>query len=306
MRYFTFELNDNVIHKEIRFTNRFGVELVGDLYIPKKLTGKNHALVCCGAFGGVKEQASGFYANEMVSKGFITLAFDGSFTGESGGPYNVASCDIMSEDVMSAVDELGRHPEVNRDSIGVIGICGWGSIAIHAASLDKRIKAVTTVSLFDLSFMGDMGCDERSELLDGFAVQRWNDVDSGQLQLASHRFPDGYPEDGDSEEKDLYDYYLNRAFHENSIISNGAWAMSNQISLMHGGLLNFIKDISPRPILLIHGENAKTKNNSLKAYELAKEPKELVMISDAGHCTLYDQKDKIPFEKIENFFKMNL
>ncbi|MCM1267016.1 MAG: alpha/beta hydrolase [Bacteroidales bacterium] len=306
MRHFTFELNDGVKRKEIRFKNRFGIELAGDLYFPKVLCEKNPAIVCCGAFGAVKEQASGFYANKMAARGFITLAFDGAFTGESGGPHNVASTDMMTEDVMSAVDELGRHPEVDRERIGLIGICGWGSIAIHAVSLDKRIKALTTVSMFDLSFMGEMDSVVRENTQDGFAAQRWKDVDAGQLLLGPHRFPNGYPKDGDSEEKDMYDYYMNRAFHENSIISNGAWTINNQISLMHGGLLDFIKDIAPRPILLIHGENAKTKGNSQKAYEFADEPKELMMISGAGHCTLYDQKDKIPFDKIEDFFKTNL
>ena len=305
-RHFTFELNENVIRKEVRFINRFGIDVVGDLYLPKVLPGKNPAIVCCGAFGAVKEQASGFYANEMASRGFITLAFDGSFTGESGGPRNVASVDVMTEDVMAAVDELGRHPEVNRERIGLIGICGWGSIAIHATSLDKRIKALVTVSMFDLSFMGEMDSKVRKNILDGFAVQRWKDVDAGQLQVGPHRFPNGYPEDGDSEEKDMYDYYLKRAFHENSILSNGAWTVNNQISLIHGGLLNFIKDIAPRPILLIHGENAKTKGNSLKAYELASEPKKIMMIPDAGHCTLYDQKEKIPSDRIKDFFMTNL
>ncbi|WPF66091.1 alpha/beta hydrolase [Corynebacterium sp. 22KM0430] len=303
MRHFTFELHDRVIHKEVRFNNRFGIEIAEDIYIPKNATAQSPALVCCGAFGAVKEQASGFYANAMAARGFITLAFDGSFTGESGGPQNVASTDVMTEDVMSAIDELGRQPEVDRERIGLIGICGWGSIALHAASLDKRVRAVATVSMFDLSFIGGVDEETRQNTLDELAVHRWRDVDAGRLQLGPHRFPQGPPEQGDSEEKDMYDYYLNRAFHENSIISGGAWTVTNQISLMHGGLLDFIKDISPRPILLIHGENARTKGNSIKAYENAREPKELMIIPQAGHCTLYDRTDKIPFDKLEGFFQ---
>lgn len=270
MRKFTFELNEKVTRTEIRFTNRFGIELAGDLYLPKDADDKKlPALVIAGPFGAVKEQASGRYANEMASLGFATLAFDGSYTGESGGtPRNVAAPDINTEDFMAAVDGIGLQSNIDRERIGIIGICGWGGFALNTASIDKRVKAVATVSMYNISAMGDIPTDDRTTILNQLANQRWTDAENHTSTLGPDRFPNGYPENEPDEGKDVYDYYrTERGFHENSILSNGAWNVTMPLSFMTTKIMQYIDEISPRPILLIAGDKALTKPHSDWAYE---------------------------------------
>ncbi|WP_156172239.1 alpha/beta hydrolase [Paenibacillus dauci] len=308
-RKFTFKLNENVKRTELRFKNCFGIELAADLYFPKNIEKKkSSALVIGGPFGAVKEQASGFYANEMAALGFVTLAFDGSYTGESGGiPRHVASPDISTEDFMAAVDELGLQPNVDRERIGMIGLCGWGGFALNAASIDKRVKAVITVSMYNISAMGDVPTAERTTTLNALANQRWIDAENRTNTPGADRFPNGYPENEPDEGKNVYNYYrTERGFHENSILSNSTWNATMPLSFMATKIMQYIDEISPRPILLIAGDKALTKPHTDWAYEHAKEPKELYVVKDAGHATLYDQKDKIPFQKINDFFNQHL
>ena len=309
MRKFTFELKETVTRTEIRFTNRFGIELAGDLYLPKDADDKKlPALVIAGPFGAVKEQASGRYANEMASLGFAALAFDGSYTGESGGtPRNVASPDINTEDFMAAVDRIGLQSNIDRERIGMIGICGWGGFALNAASVDKRVKAVATVSMYNVSAMGDIPTNDRTTTLNQLANQRWIDAENQTSTSGPDRFPNGYPENEPDEAKDVYDYYrTERGFHENSILSNSAWNATMPLSFMTTKIMQYIDEISPRPLLLIAGDKALTKPHSDWAYEQAKEPKELYIVKESGHCTLYDQMEKIPFSKLREFFVENL
>ncbi len=304
MRQFTFELHDNVERKEVRFTNRYGIELAGDIYLPKPpASQKLPALVIGGAFGAVKEQASGFYANQMASRGFVTLAFDPSFIGESGGPRNVASGDIHTEDIMSAVDRLGQEPLVDRKRIGAIGICGWGSLFINATSLDTRIKALATISMFDNhQYMKDM--DQTA--LEDLAEQRWQDVDSGIPAKLPRRFGEHLPEGSHPDEADTFDYYKKRGYHPNSRLSEDNWLAIMPYGFINTPLINRIDKISPRPLLMIAGEKARLRGMTESAFEQAKEPKELIIVSDAYHCTLYDDLEKIPFDRFEVFFKENL
>ncbi|KWX89280.1 hypothetical protein AMQ83_01565 [Paenibacillus riograndensis] len=310
MRKFTFELNESVTRTEIRFKNRFGIELAGDFYLPKDAGDKKlPALVIGGPFGAVKEQASGRYANEMASLGFAALAFDGSYTGESGGtPRNVAAPDINTEDFMAAVDGIGLQSNVDRERIGVIGICGWGSIALNAVSIDKRVKAIATVSMFDNSAgLGSLPLEQRTQLLESFSQQRWADVDSGTFAQMADQLPAELPENADMDTKETVEFYRTpRGFHENSILSNGRWNATMPFSFMSTSVMNYIDEISPRPTLFIAGEQAFSKPLSETAYEKAKEPKELVIIPDAWHSTLYDNMEKIPFDKLKQFFAENL
>ncbi|MEK4439235.1 alpha/beta hydrolase [Paenibacillus sp. FSL K6-2862] len=310
MRKFTFGLHEKVTRTEIRFMNRFGIQLAGDLYLPKDADNSAlPGLVIGGPFGAVKEQASGRYANEMASLGFAALAFDGSYTGESGGtPRNTAAPDINTEDFMAAVDAIGIRPNIDRERIGMIGICGWGGFALNAASVDKRVKAVATVSMYELSSgMAELPTDQRTAILNFQAQQRWIDAETQTNALGPDRFPDGYPENESDEAKDVYNFYrTERGFHENSILSNGAWNATMPLSFMTTKMLQYIDEISPRPLLIIAGDKAETKPESVRAYEQAKEPKELYIVKEAGHCTLYDQMEKIPFSKLRKFFVENL
>ena len=310
MRKFTFELNEKVTRTEIRFTNRFGIELAGDLYLPKDANNKKlPALVIGGPFGAVKEQASGRYANEMASLGFAALAFDGSFTGESGGtPRNVAAPDINTEDFMAAVDGIGLQSNIDRERIGVIGICGWSSIALNAVSMDKRVKAIATVSLVDVAAgFGGLPLEQRTQLLESLSQQRWADAENGTFAPMADQLPAELPENPDMDTKETVEFYRTpRGFHENSILSNGRWNATMPFSFMNTPVMNYIDEISPRPTLFIAGEHAFSKSLSEMAYEKAKEPKELLIVSDAWHSTLYDNMGKIPFSKLEEFFTKNL
>lgn len=313
--HYTFELSDNVTRQKVSFKNRYGITLVGDLYMPKNSGTELAAIAISGPFGAVKEQSSGLYANQMAERGFVALAFDPSYTGESSGePRNVASPDINTEDFSAAVDFLGLQNNVDRNKIGIIGICGFGGFALNATVVDKRVKAVATTSMYDISRVSAKGYfdsatpEQRTEMLTQMSLQRWEDAKNGTPK---------YPENGLGQTnekspqfvKEYYDYYkTERGFHERSLNSNAAWTLTNSLSFMNMPLLTYIEEISPRPMLLIAGENAHSRYMSEDVYKLALEPKELMIIPDAVHVDLYDggNKNYIPFDKLEAFFIENL
>jgi len=310
MRKFTFELDKNVERTELRFNNRFGIEIAADLYLPKNIGNKKiSGLVIGGPFGAVKEQVSGRYANEMAKNGFAALAFDGSFTGESGGNVrNVAAPDINTEDFMAAVDGIGQQPNVDRESIGVIGICGWGSIALNAVAVDKRVKAVATVSMYDVSAgFADQPLEQRTAMLENIGKQRWNDVDNKYPTPMPDQVPHEISEDADMDTKETFKFYRTKVgYHENSILSNGHWNATMPVSFMSTPMMNYMDEISPRPLLLVAGENAFSRYMSEEAFNKAKDPKELVLVPNAWHSTLYYDMNKIPFAKIVSFFNDSL
>lgn len=307
-----FPRSPSVNHRKVSFINRYGVPLSGDLYTPKTLSGKAPALAVCGPFGAVKEQSSGLYAQTMAERGFVTLAFDGSFTGESGGhPRNVASPDINSEDVSAAVDYLGLVTAVDRNRIGVIGICGWGGLALNAVAVDKRVKAVVASTMYDMTRVMSKGyndsvtLDQRTRNLETLSLQRWADAEKGTPAYGPqmNELKGGEPQFL----VDYHDYYKTpRGFHPRSVNSNGSWTLTNPLSFMNMPILNYIKEISPRPILFIHGEKAHSLYFAETAYGAASEPKELLIVPGASHVDLYDQTHIIPFDKMETFFKQNL
>jgi hypothetical protein len=286
--------------------------LSGDLYLPKNIKGKLSALAVSGPFGAVKEQSSGLYAQTMAERGFITLAFDPSYTGESSGePRNVASPDINTEDFSAAVDFLGLQSSVDRNRIGIIGICGWGGMALSVTAVDKRIKAVVTSTMYDMTRVMSKGyndtvtLEQRTKTLENLSQQRWKDAENG-----TPAFQPPYNELKGGEAQflvDYHDYYMTkRGYHKRSVNSGNAWTQTTPLSFMNFPLLTYIKEISPRPILFIHGEKAHSRYFSETAYAAAAEPKELMIIKGANHVDLYDQMDKIPFDKITSFFKTNL
>ena len=313
---YTFELCDKVTREKVTFKNRYGIALTGDLYLPKNKGNEPLAAIAIsGPFGAVKEQSSGLYANNMAERGFVALAFDPSYTGESSGePRNVASPDIFTEDFSAAVDYLGIQKFIDKNKIGIIGICGFGGFALNATAVDKRVKAVATTSMYDMSrvmskgYYDKMTLEERTKMLEQISQQRWIDAENGTPK---------YPENGlgqTNEEspqfvKEYYDYYkTERGFHSRSINSNGSWTATTPLPFMNFPLMTYIKEISPRPILIIAGENAHSRYFSEDAYKAAAEPKELVIIPGAFHVDLYDggTKNYIPFDKLDDFFKTNL
>ncbi|WP_370567551.1 alpha/beta hydrolase [Dysgonomonas sp. Marseille-P4677] len=311
----TFLVSDKVICQKVTFKNRYGITLVGDLYTPKNSSDELlPALAISGPFGAVKEQSSGLYAQSMAERGFIALAFDPSYTGESGGePRHVASPDINTEDLSAAVDFLGIQKKVDRNKIGMIGICGFGGFALNAAAVDKRIKAVVATSMYDITRAASKGyfdkvtLDERTKALEQVSLQRWRDAENGKPAYGQCPNPDKLKGDEPEFVKSYFDYYkTERGFHPSSINSNGSWTITNSFSLMNMPILTYIKEISPRPILLIAGENAHSRYFSEDAYNAASEPKELMIISNAVHVDLYDRLDVIPFDKLKSFFNENL
>ncbi|MEN0036714.1 MAG: alpha/beta hydrolase [Cellvibrio sp.] len=309
----TFAKSEKVNHKKITFKNRYGITLAADLYQPKNGSGKMPAIAVSGPFGAIKEQSSGLYAQTMAERGFVTLAFDPSYTGESGGePRHVASPDINTEDFSAAVDYLGLLPSVDRERIGVIGICGWGGMALNAAAVDKRIKAVVASTMYDMSRVMSKGYndsvtkEQRTKALEQLGQQRWKDAENNKPELGpvSLELKGGEPQFI----LEYAGYYKSkkRGFHPRAINSNSAWTITNPLSFMNMPLLSYIDEISPRPLLLIHGENAHSRYFSETAYKAATEPKELMIIKGANHVDLYDQLDVIPFDKLTIFFKENL
>lgn len=311
--HYTFQLSDKVTRQKVSFKNRYGITISGDLYLPKNAENNLSAIAISGPFGAVKEQSSGLYANQMAERGFVALAFDPSYTGESGGePRNISSSDINTEDFSAAVDFLGIQKNIDRNKIGIIGICGFGGFALNATAIDKRVKAVVTTSMYDIprnasnDYYDKRTPEERTKILTEMSIQRWKDAEFGKTS---------YPENGLGQTtdaspqfiKEYYDYYKTpRGFHERSINSNAGWSLTNGFSIMNLPILAYIKEISPRQMLLIAGENAHSKYFSEDIYKSASEPKELMIIPNAVHVDLYDKLDVIPFAKIEDFFKMNL
>jgi hypothetical protein len=312
---YTFDLSDKVTRKEVTFKNRYGITLAADLYLPKNSDGKVlPALAISGPFGAVKEQSSGLYAQTMAERGFAALAFDPSYTGESGGePRNVASPDINTEDFSAAIDFLGLQKNVNRNQIGIIGICGFAGMGLNAAAVDKRIKAAAVTSMYNMSrvmangYYDALTAEQRGQTLEQLGQQRWKDAEKGTYAASSNNLPDKLTGNEPQFVVDYYNYYKTpRGFHPRSINSNGSWTATNPWSFMNMPLLTYIQEISPRPVLIIAGEKAHSRYFSEDAYKAAAEPKELVIIPGAVHVDLYDKLDVIPFDKLEKFFKENL
>jgi fermentation-respiration switch protein FrsA (DUF1100 family) len=288
---YTFQLSDKVRRQKVTFKNRYGITIAADLYLPKKRSGETlAALAVSGPFGAVKEQSSGLYAQNMAERDFVALAFDPSYTGESGGePRNVASPDINTEDFSAAVDFLGLQSAVDRNRIGIIGICGFAGMALNAVAVDKRVKAVAVTSMYDMSRVNAKGyfdkltIGERTQMLEQMSRQRWADAEKGTPAPSTNNLPEKLQDNEPQFVVDYFNYYKTpRGFHPNSINSNGAWAATNALSFMNMPLLTYIKEISPRPILLIAGEKAHSRYFSEDAYKAAAEPKELMIICMTG------------------------
>jgi hypothetical protein len=315
----TFLKSDKVNHKKVTFVNRYGITLAADMYTPKNATGKLAAIAVSGPFGAVKEQSSGLYAQEMAERGFLTIAFDPSFTGESGGtPRYMASPDINTEDFQTAVDFLSVQDNVNPDKIAIIGICGWGGMAINAAALDTRIKATVTSTMYDMTRVNANGYfdSENSEearynkkvMLN---AQRIADFKNGSYKLGGG-VVDPLPADAPFFVKDYYDYYkTKRGYHKRSLNSNGGWNVIGTMSFMNMPILKYSNEIRSA-VLLVHGEKAHSCYFSKDAYaNMIKGSKyaankELYIIPNAVHTDLYDNKNIIPFNKIESFIKANI
>lgn len=310
-----FPKNPNVVTQKVHFHNRYGIELVGDLYMPKNMSGKKlPAIAVAGPFGAVKEQSSGLYAQEMASRGFITLAFDPSFTGESGGNVRyVASPDINTEDFSAAVDYLANRDDVDADKIGIIGICGWGGMALNAAAMDTRIRATVASTMYDMTrvtangyFDADDNADARFAAKESMNNQRTIDYKNGKYELAGG-VVDPLPDDAPQFVKNYYAYYKTpRGYHKRSLNSNGGWNKTSALSFINMPILQRADEIRS-PVLVVHGEIAHSRYFSEDAFKKLKgDNKELMIIPGANHTDLYDNMTKIPFDKMEHFFKTNL
>lgn len=306
-----FPKSDKVDHSKVTFHNRYGITLAADLYIPKGATGRLPAIAVCGPFGAVKEQSSGLYAQTMAESGFLTLAFDPSFTGESGGqPRYVASPDINTEDFCAVVDFLSVQDNVDPERIGIIGICGWGGMAINAAAMDTRIKATVASTMYDMTrvnangyFDSENTAEARYEKKKAMNAQRTEDYRRGSYALAGG-VVDPLPEDAPQFVKDYYAYYKTpRGYHPRSLNSNGGWNITSSLSFMNMPLLQYSQEIRSA-VLLVHGEKAHSCYFSRDAFQkLTGDNKELLIIPGASHVDLYDRMDVIPFEKLKRFFE---
>lgn len=306
-----FPKSDKVDHKKVTFHNRYGITLAADLYTPKSAEGKLPAIAVSGPFGAVKEQSSGLYAQKMAEFGFLTIAFDPSYTGESGGmPRYVASPDINTEDFCAAVDFLSVQENVDPERIGIIGICGWGGMAINAAAIDTRIKATAAMTMYDMTrvtangyFDSEDSEQARFEKRKALNTQRTEDYKNGAYALAGG-VVDPLPEDAPQFVKDYYAYYKTpRGYHSRSLNSNNGWNVTSSLSFLNMPILQYSSEIRCA-VLLVHGEKAHSRYFSETAYsKLTGDNKELLIIPGANHTDLYDQIDVIPFEKLKAFFE---
>lgn len=309
-----FPKNDKVDHKKVTFHNRYGITLAADMFTPKSVVGKLPAIAVSGPFGAVKEQSSGLYAQKMAELGFLTIAFDPSFTGESGGsPRYVASPDINTEDFCAAVDFLSVQENVDPERIGIIGICGWGGMAINAAAIDTRIKATATMTMYDMTRVTANGYFDNENTPEArFAkklamnTQRTEDYKNGSYALAGGVI-DPLPDNAPQFVKDYYAYYkTERGYHPRSLNSNNGWNVTSPLSFMNMPILQYAAEIRSA-VLLVHGEKAHSRYFSEGAYEkMTGDNKELLIIPGASHVDLYDNLDVIPFEKLNSFFNMHL
>lgn len=312
----TFPKSEKIDHKKVTFCNRYGITLAADMYTPKTADGKLPAIAVCGPFGAVKEQASGLYAQTMAERGFLTIAFDPSFTGESGGePRYMASPDINTEDFQAAVDFLSVQENVDPEKIAIIGICGWGGMALNAAAIDTRIKATVASTMYDMTRVNANGYfdvedseEERYKKKTALNTHRTKDFKNGSYALAGG-VADVIPDDAPFFVKDYYDYYkTERGYHKRSLNSNGGWNVTGCISFMNQPILRYSNEIRSA-VLIIHGEKAHSCYFSKDAYadmmngNPYKENKELMIIENAVHTDLYDRTDIIPFDKIEEFIR---
>lgn len=308
-----FARSPKVEHSKITFVNRYGITLAADLYVPKNAGGKMAAVAVSGPFGAVKEQASGLYAQTLAERGFLTIAFDPSFTGESGGyPRYVASGDINTEDFSAAVDYLSTRKDVDPEKIGILGICGWGGMALNAAAVDVRIKATVASTMYDMSrvtakgYFDSLDADGRYKLREALSKARTSDYESRHYTLAGG-LPDTLPDNAPQFVKDYFDYYKTaRGYHKRSLNSNGGWNVTSAISLLNMPLLAYADEIRSA-VLIVHGEKAHSRYFGEDAYKQLKgSNKELLIVPGANHTDLYDRTDIIPFDQIESFYTKNL
>lgn len=306
----TFPQSDRVTHSKVTFRNRYGITLAADLYIPAGAAGRLPAIAVSGPFGAVKEQASGLYAQELAERGFLTIAFDPSYTGESGGePRCVASPDINTEDFCAAVDYLSTRDDVDAERIGILGICGWGGMALNAAAVDTRIKATVTATMYDMSrvnsngYFDAMDADARYELRRQLNAQRTEDYRNGTYALAGG-VVDPLPDDAPQFVKDYYGYYKTpRGYHPRSLNSNDGWNVTSALSFINMPILAYSDEIRSA-VLMIHGEKAHSRYFSEDAFgKLQGDNKELLIVPGANHVDLYDNREAIPFNRIADFFR---
>ena len=304
-----FPKSEKVDHRKVTFHNRYGITLAADMYVPKHADGRLPAIAVCGPFGAVKEQAAGLYAQTLAERGFLTIAFDPSFTGESGGePRYVASPDINTEDFCAAVDFLSTCENADPERIGILGICGWGGMAVNAAAIDTRIKATVASTMYDMSrvnangYFDAMDADARHEMRRQLNAQRTEDYNNGSYALAGG-VADPLPDDAPWFVKDYHAYYkTSRGYHKRSLNSNGGWNKTSALSFINMPLLSYSDEIRSA-VLLVHGEKAHSCYFSEDAFKKLKgDNKELLIVPGATHVDLYDRMDIIPFDKIEQFF----
>lgn len=310
----TFAKSDKVNHSKVTFHNRYGITLVADMYVPKNAKGKLPAIAVSGPFGAVKEQSSGLYAQTLAERGFLTIAFDPSYTGESGGePRYVASPDINTEDFSAAVDFLSTQSNVDPERIGIVGICGWGGMAINAAAIDTRIKATLASTMYDMTrvnangyFDSENSAEKRMEKRRALNAQRTEDYKNGKYALAGG-VVDPLPANVPQFVKDYYAYYKTpRGYHKRSLNSNGGWNKTSSLSFLNMPILAYAGEIE-NAVLVVHGEKAHSRYFGEDAFKKLKgNNKELMIIPGASHVDLYDNKDKIPFDKISEFFNKYL
>lgn len=305
-----FRQSDKVDHKKVTFVNRYGITIAADMYTPRNTVGKLPAIAVSGPFGAVKEQSSGLYAQQLAEQGFLTIAFDPSFTGESGGrPRRVASPDINTEDFSAAVDFLATHPSVNPERIGILGICGWGGIAIQAAINDPRIKATVASTMYDMTrvtangyFDADDSKEKRNAARAAQAARRTADYAEGQYQRAGG-VVDPLPENAPQFVKDYYDYYkTQRGYHERSGNSTDGWNTTSALPFMNFRFFEYAGELD-NAVLMVHGENAHSRYFGEDTFKLLNgDNKEILIVDGASHCDLYDNLDKIPMDRIAAFF----